>query len=88
MIKLSDFVFKFFEEQGVSTAFMLSGGGIMHLVESLGNSNIEYVCCHHEQACSIAAQSYSMSKNDLGLCLITTGPRWNKCFNRTCCFIC
>lgn len=74
MIKLSDFVFKFFEEQGVSTAFMLAGGGIMHLVDSLGRSKIEYVCCHHEQACSIAAQSYSMSKNDLGLCLITTGP--------------
>jgi len=74
MIKLSDFVFEFFEKQGVSTAFMLSGGGIMHLVESLGNSNIEYVCCHHEQACSIAAQSYSMHKNDLGLCLVTTGP--------------
>ncbi len=74
MIKLSDFVFKFFEEQGVDTAFMLAGGGIMHLVESLGNSSIKYVCCHHEQACSIAAQSYSMSKNDLGLCLVTTGP--------------
>lgn len=74
MIKLSDFVFKFLEEKGVTSAFMLSGGGIMHLVESLGNSNIEYVCCHHEQACSIAAQSYSMSKNNLGVCLVTTGP--------------
>lgn len=74
MTKLSDFVFEFLEKQGVKDVFMLSGGGIMHLVESLGNSNINYVCCHHEQACSIAAQSYSMSKNDLGVCLITTGP--------------
>ena len=74
MIKLSDFIFKYFEKQGVQHAFMLSGGGIMHLVDSLGNSNIKYVCCHHEQACSIAAQAYDMYKEQLSICLVTTGP--------------
>lgn len=73
-MKVSDFVFRFLKEQGVDCAFLLSGGGIMHLVESLGNSGMEYVCCHHEQACAIAAQAYSMKKNALGLCLVTTGP--------------
>lgn len=46
----------------------------MHLVDSLGHSRIDYVCCHHEQAAGIAAQSYAMEKNHLGVCLITTGP--------------
>ena len=74
MIKLSDFVCRYLENIGVSTVFTLTGGGIMHLVESVGNSNLEYVCCHHEQACSIAAQAYAMHKNELGVCLVTTGP--------------
>lgn len=74
VMKLSDFVFEYLYNKGVQHAFTLTGGGIMHLVESLGNSGLEYVCCHHEQACSIAAQAYSMYKNDVGVCLVTTGP--------------
>ena len=53
---------------------MLSGGGIMYLVDSLGRSTIEYVCCHHEQAAAIAAQADAMYNNDTSVCLITTGP--------------
>ncbi|MEG1292290.1 MAG: thiamine pyrophosphate-binding protein, partial [Lachnospiraceae bacterium] len=74
MIKISDFVFKYLESAGVTTAFTLTGGGIMHLVDSLGHSKINYVCCHHEQACSIAAQAYDMYQEQLSVCLITTGP--------------
>ena len=73
-MKLSDYIFLFLEEKKIQHAFMLTGGGIMHLVESLGNSNLEYVCCHHEQACAIAAQAYAMYRNDMGVCLVTTGP--------------
>ncbi|MCH5248876.1 MAG: thiamine pyrophosphate-binding protein [Lachnospiraceae bacterium] len=73
-MKLSDYIFQFLVEKGVQHTFLLTGGGIMHLVESLGNSNLEYVCCHHEQACAIAAQAYAMYRNDMGVCLVTTGP--------------
>lgn len=73
-MKLSDFVFKYLEQQGITTAFTLTGGGIMHLVDSLGHSNIQYVCCHHEQAAAIAAQAYDMYREQLSLCLVTTGP--------------
>ena len=73
-MKLSDFVFKYLEGCGLRKAFMLSGGGIMHLVDSLGRSGVDYVCCHHEQAAAIAAQAYAMHQNKLGCCLVTTGP--------------
>lgn len=73
-MKLSDYVFKFYEEKGVQNAFMLSGGGIMHLVDSLGRSNIRYVCCHHEQAAAIAAQAATMYNEQPAICLATTGP--------------
>lgn len=74
MVKLSDYVFKFLKSWGIDTVFTLTGGGIMHLVESMANSGMEYVCCHHEQACSIAAQAYGMYREKLCVCLVTTGP--------------
>lgn len=74
MIKLSDYVFKFIEGKGIKHAFMLPGGGAMHLVDSIGKSNIEYICCGHEQAAAIAAESYGQHTNDLGILLVTSGP--------------
>lgn len=73
-IKLSDYVFKYLMGQGVKHVFTLTGGGIMHLVDSLGRSGIEYVCCHHEQSAAIAAQAYDMYNEELSVCLVTTGP--------------
>ena len=74
MIKLSDYVFEVLKLHGVKHTFTLTGGGIMHLVDSMGRSGMEYICCHHEQAAAIAAQAYDMYSEDLSVCLITTGP--------------
>jgi acetolactate synthase-1/2/3 large subunit len=73
MMKLSDYVFKFLEDY-TDTIFLLSGGGIMHLVDSLGNSKLNAICCHHEQGCTIAAEGYARIKNKAGVALVTTGP--------------
>lgn len=73
-MRVADYIFKYLKSQGVDHTFMLTGGGIMYLVDALGRSEIEYVCCHHEQAASIAAQAYAMYNDSLGVCLITTGP--------------
>lgn len=75
MIKVADYVIKRLEETGVRHMFMLPGGGAMHLNDSLGKSKkIQYVCCLHEQACSIAAEAYARVNNKLGLLMVTTGP--------------
>ncbi|WP_051638649.1 thiamine pyrophosphate-binding protein [Butyrivibrio sp. NC2002] len=73
-MRVADYVMKFLEKNDVKHIFMLSGGGIMYLVDALGRSNIDYVCCHHEQAAAIAAQGYGMYNDGLGVCLVTTGP--------------
>ena len=76
MIKLSDYIIKELEENtNAKHMFMLPGGGAMHLNDSLGKSKkIKYVVCLHEQALSIAAESYARVTNDIGLCMVTTGP--------------
>ena len=73
-MRVADYVMKRLEEERVKQIFMLSGGGIMYLVDALGRSNIEYICCHHEQAAAIAAESYAIAGDGLGVCLVTTGP--------------
>lgn len=75
MIKLSDYITKFFEDKNVEDIFMLTGGGCMHLVNSFGSSKkIKYWCTHHEQSAAIAAETYSKIKNDLCVVLVTSGP--------------
>jgi acetolactate synthase-1/2/3 large subunit len=75
MIKLSDFVFKRLVEHGIKNVFMITGGGAMHLNDSIGkNKNIEYICNHHEQASAIAAEGYYRASGKMCAVCITTGP--------------
>jgi len=74
-MKLSDFVMDYVAGRGVRHIFLVSGGGIMHLVDSVGrNPGLGYVCNYHEQACAIAAEAYARVTNGVGVCLVTTGP--------------
>lgn len=73
-MRVADYIMNKIYEEGTKEIFMLSGGGIMYLVDALGRSKIEHVCCHHEQAAAIAAESYAITNSGLGVCLITTGP--------------
>jgi acetolactate synthase I/II/III large subunit len=75
MIKLSDFVTRFLVEKGIHDIFLVSGGGIMHLTESVGRQEgLRYHCNYHEQACAIAAEGYARMTGHLGVSLVTTGP--------------
>lgn len=75
LIKVSDLVVKFFEDKGVEHIFLLSGGMMMHLLDSVSKSKkIRYICNHHEQACSISAEAYARVKNSMGVCYATSGP--------------
>lgn len=75
MIKLSDYVIRFLSDVGVDRIFMLTGGGCMHLVDSVGRqAGLEYVCCLHEQAVAFAAQAHAEYTSRLSAALVTTGP--------------
>ena len=75
MPKLSDYVVRFVAEQGVKHVFLVTGGGAMHLNESLGReTSIEPICNSHEQASAMGAEAYAKVTNGLGVCMVTTGP--------------
>ena len=73
-MKLSDYVLQFVAGQGVKHAFLVVGGGAMHLNEALGRSSIIPICNSHEQASAICAEGYAKATNALGVCMVTTGP--------------
>jgi acetolactate synthase-1/2/3 large subunit len=74
-MKLSDYVVHFIAEQGVKHVFLVTGGGAMHLNQSLGAEHaITAICNSHEQASAICAEGYSKATNYLGVCMVTTGP--------------
>jgi acetolactate synthase-1/2/3 large subunit len=73
-IRLADYVCSFLKQQGVSSIFLVPGGGAMYLVDAAGQSGLSCVPNHHEQASSIAAEAYSRVTGRFGVALVTTGP--------------
>lgn len=81
LIKVSDFIAKRLKEHyHVECVFMVSGGGAMHLNDSIGRY-LPYICNHHEQACAIAAEGYARVHQKLGVVNVTTGPGGLNCLN-------
>jgi len=75
MIKVSDYIINFFENKNVDTAFTVSGGGCIHLIDSLRKSKkIETYCVHHEQSALMASEGYTRETGNLSLNIVTTGP--------------
>ncbi|HNX95056.1 MAG TPA: thiamine pyrophosphate-binding protein, partial [Holophaga sp.] len=75
LIKVSDYVARFLVEHGIHDIFLVSGGGIMHLLDSVGRQDgLRYWCNYHEQACAIAAEGYAKHRRSIGACLVTVGP--------------
>lgn len=74
-IKLSDFVADFLVKNKISQGFTVVGGGAMHLNDSLGHKEgLSVLYCHHEQACSMAAEAYARLNSFPAFVNVTTGP--------------
>lgn len=72
-MKVSDYIISKLEDY-TKDIFLVSGGGCIHLVDSLSKSKINLIPTLHEQGASIAAESYAQYTNKLGVALVTTGP--------------
>lgn len=80
MIKVSDYIMKFLASLGIRDVFYVSGGGAMHMNDSLGRSSgLNGIAMLHEQGAAIAAEAYARIHKDgrntaYGACLVTSGP--------------
>jgi len=74
-VRLADYIAETLVKHGIEHVFMLTGGGAMHLNDAFGRQpGLKYVCCHHEQALAMAAESYTRLSNKLACLNVTTGP--------------
>ena len=75
MMRVADYVAQTLVRHGIKHVFLVTGGGAMHLNDAIGRCpGLKYVCCHHEQGCAIAAESYFRLTNRLAAVNVTTGP--------------
>ena len=74
-MRVADYIMQTLADHGVRHVFLVTGGGAMHLNDALClETRIQYVCCHHEQACAMAAEGYARVTGGLGVINVTTGP--------------
>ena len=66
-MRLADFVVDFLAKKRIKNIFTVSGGGSIFLCDALYKSKkLKYISCHHEQAVSLTAESYTRLKNKPG----------------------
>ena len=74
-MRLADYVAQTLVRHGIEQVFLVTGGGAMHLNDALGREKrLSLTCCHHEQACAMAAESYARLTGKPGVINVTTGP--------------
>ena len=74
-MKASDYISAFLESQGVRFVLELSGGMIIHMLDSIHRRGIiQPVSMHHEQAASFAADAMGRMTGVPGVAMATSGP--------------
>ena len=75
MTKVSDYISQFLVNHGIRHLFLIPGGGMMHMLDSVASQKgLELVFNLNEQASGICAESYGQYTNHMGAALLTTGP--------------
>lgn len=74
-MRVADYILKYLTDQGVTDAFMITGGQAMHLNDAaFRNEKLNVICLHHEQAAGMAAEAYGRIVGKPAIALITAGP--------------
>lgn len=74
-MKVTHYIARFLQASGVTHAFGVQGGAVVHLFDSLHNQTKINVCyTHHEQSAALAAVSNAKYNKSVGVCITTTGP--------------
>lgn len=62
-------------EEGVKHVFGYPGGAVLYIYDAIFKQDkFQHILVRHEQAAVHAADAYSRSSNEVGVCLVTSGP--------------
>jgi len=75
MTKVSNYVADFIAGLGIRHVFVVQGGAVAHLIDSVGSHpELTYIASAHEQAAAIAVDGYVRVTRGMGCAMATTGP--------------
>ena len=73
--RVADIIADRLASEGIDQAFVVTGGGAMHLNDALGSHpKIATHYLHHEQACAMAAEGFARVTGKPAILNVTTGP--------------
>lgn len=74
-MRVADYITDSLYRAGGETVYLVTGGMIMHLTDALyQHEQQNYICCHHEQAATMAAEASARLTGKLGVAYVTAGP--------------
>ena len=72
---VAEYVAQLLIQNHITDVFTITGGGAMHLNNALGkNKGLNCYYNHHEQGCSMAAESYARLTGNIAAVCVTSGP--------------
>lgn len=74
LVKISDVIADFLVSKDMRHVFGIIGSGNAHIFDSIGaQDELEMVCVHHEQAATMAMQTYYRTSDRVTAAVLTTG---------------
>ena len=74
MIRVSHYIADFFVAMGIRDVFLVSGGGMMFLLDGLAcQKELNVICTHHEQAAAMAGVAHAKLLGKPAVVYVTTG---------------
>ena len=73
-MRVADVIINFLKSKNINTAFTISGGGCIHLIDALRTSQMDVICPHHEQTALMASEGYYRMTGKMSANIVTTGP--------------
>lgn len=74
-MRVADYIVDRLYRAGAEHSFLITGGMIMHLTDALlRHGKQKFVCCHHEQSATMAAEAYGRYTGRIGVAYVTAGP--------------
>lgn len=71
----SEILVKCLQEEGVKHIFGYPGGAVLYIYDALyKQDSIQHILVRHEQGAIHAADGYARSTDQVGVCLVTSGP--------------
>ena len=73
-MKLTDYLAKQLQVNGIKSVLGLQGGAVVHIFDSFEKYGMNVFYTHHEQTASLAATANSKVTDEIGCAVVTTGP--------------